>query len=135
MLIWDWNPTDAVMWSLLARNQVYRCSVDGDKEFQGEILPIGTEENILAWIKARYKVAGELLLIDMDIPRHNIIFSACTDPKSPSFSPIVKRYLVEVDDKEKVFVLTPLPDQKPYGLLTWQKMVGNPSVNTSPNMV
>ena len=135
MLIWDWNSTDAVMWSLLARNQVYRCGVDGGKEFQGEILPIGTEENVLAWIKARYKVVGELLLIDMDIPRYNIIFSACADPKSPSFSPIVKRFLVEVEDKEKVFVLTPLHDQKPYGLLTWQKMVGNTPANTSPIMV
>ena len=112
MLIWDWNPTDAVMWSLLARNQVYRCIVDGGKEFQGEILPIGTEENVLAWIKARYKVAGELLLIDMGIPRYNIVFSACACSKSLSFSPIVKRYLVEVDNKEKVFVLTPLLSAK-----------------------
>ena len=135
MLIWDWNPTDAVMWGLLARNQVYRCSVDGGKEFQGEILPIGTEENVLAWIKARYKVVGELLLIDMDIPSYNIIFFACAGSKSPSFSPIAKRYLVEVDGKEKVFVLTPLPDQKPYGLLTWQKMVENSPANTNPNMV
>ena len=128
MLIWDWNPTDAVMWSLLARNQVYRCSVDGDKEFQGEILPIGTEENILAWIKARYKVVGELLLIDMDIPRYNIVFSAYADLESSLPSPIVKRYLVEVDGKEKVFTLTPLPDKSHYGLLTCQK-----SVNCKPN--
>ena len=119
MLMWDWNPTDAVMWGPLARNQVYRCNVDGGKEFRGETLPIGTEENVLAWIKARYKVVGELLLIDMD----NIIFSACAGSKSPSFSPIVKRYLVEVDGKERVFTLTPLPTQKPYGLLTWQKIV------------
>lgn len=134
MLMWDWNPTDAVMWGLLARNQVYRCSVDGGKEFQGEILPIGTEENVLAWIKARYKVVGELLLIDMDIPRYNIVFSACADPKSPSFSPIVKRFLVEVEDKEKTFVLTPLPDKSPYGLLTRQKREGS-SANKSENMV
>ena len=66
-----------------------------------------------------------VLLIDMDIPRYNIIFSAYADSKSPSFFPVVKRYLVEVDGKEKVFVLTPLPDQKPYGLLTWQKMAVN----------
>lgn len=134
MLIWDWNPTDAVMWSLLARNQVYRCSVDGDKEFQGEILPIGTEENILAWIKARYKVVGELLLIDMDIPRYNIVFSAYADPESSLPSPIVKRYLVEVDGKEKVFTLTPLPDKSHYGLLTCQKREGS-SVNKSKNIV
>lgn len=135
MLIWNWNPTDAVMWSLLAWNQMYQCCVDGDKEFQGEILPIGTEENILAWIKACYKVVGELLLVDMDIPRYNIIFSACADSKSQAFFPVVKRYLVEVDGKEKVFVLTPLPGQKPYGLLTWQKMVENSPPNMSPNMV
>ncbi|MBR4259662.1 MAG: hypothetical protein IKQ17_11575 [Kiritimatiellae bacterium] len=134
MLIWDWNPTDAVMWSLLARNQLYRCSVDGDKEFQGEILPIGTEENVLAWIKARYKVVGELLLLDMDIPRYNIVFSACGDPESLSFSPMVKRYLVEVDGKEKVFTLTPLPDKSPYGLLTCQKREV-PSATKSQNMV
>ena len=135
MLIWDWNRIDAVMWSLLARNQMYQCSVDEGKEFHGEILPIGTEENVLAWIKARYKVVGELLLIDMDIPRYNIVFSAYADPESSLPSPIVKRYLVEVDGKEKVFVLTPLPDQKPYGLLTWQKMVENSLPNMSPNMV
>jgi hypothetical protein len=123
------------MWSLLARNQMYQCSVDEGKEFHGEILPIGTEENVLAWIKARYKVVGELLLIDMDIPRYNIVFSAYADPESSLPSSIVKRYLVEVDGKEKVFVLTPLPDQKPYGLLTWQKMVENSLPNMSPNMV
>ena len=135
MLILDWNPTDAVMWGLLARNQVYRCSVDGGKEFQDEILPIGTEDNVLAWIKARYKVVGELLLVDMDTPRYNIIFSACADSKSPAFFPVVKRYLVEVHGQEKVFVLTPLPDKKPYGLLTWQKMVENSPTNANPNMV
>ena len=134
MLIWNWNPADVAMWSLLARNQVYRCSIDGDKEFQGEILPIGTEENVLAWIKARYKVVGELLLIDMDIPRYNIIISACADPESLLPSPIVKRYLVEVDGKEKIFVLTPLPDKSPYGLLTRQKREGS-SANKSENMV
>ena len=121
MLIWNWNPADVAMWILFARNQVYRCSVDDGKEFHGEILPIGTEENVLAWIKARYKVVGELLLIDMDIPRYNIIFFACADPESSLPSPIVKRYLVEVDGKEKIFVLTPLPDKSPYGLLTCQK--------------
>ena len=52
MLIWSWNPTDVAMRSLFARNQVYRCSVDGCQEFCGEILPIGTEENVLVWIKA-----------------------------------------------------------------------------------
>lgn len=120
MLIWDWTPADVAMWSLFARNQVYRCSVDGCQEFRGEILPIGTEENILAWIKARYKVVGELSLIDMDIPPYNIIFFAGAGPESSSFSHIVKRYLVEVDGKEKVFTLTPLPEKRPYGLLTWR---------------
>ena len=71
------------------------------------------------------------MLIDMDIPRYNIIFSACAGSKLPSFSPIVKRYLVEVDGKERVFTLTPLPTQKPYGLLTWQKIVENSLANTS----
>ena len=134
MLIWNWNPKDVAMRCLFARNQVYRCSVDGCQEFRGEILPIGTEENVLAWIKARYKVVGELLLLDMDIPRYNIVFSACGDPESLSFSPMVKRYLVEVDGKEKVFTLTPLPAQKPYGLLTWRKREV-PSATKSQDMV
>ena len=138
MLIWDWNSADVAMWNLVVKNQAYRCSMDGHHQFQGETLPEGTEEYILDWIKARYKVVGEILIVNMDnmdIPRYNIIFNTCAGSKSLSFSPIVKRYLVEVDDKEKVFVLTPLPDQKPYGLLTWQKMVENSPSNMSPNMV
>ena len=130
-----WNPVERLVLRLAALRQRYRCLVDGHDEFCGEPLPIGTEDEILSWIKARYKVVGELLLIDMDIPRYNIIFSACAGSKSPSFSPIAKRYLVEVDGKERVFALTPLPTQKPYGLLTWQKIVENSPANTSPIMV
>ena len=125
MLIRDWDSTDVVMWRLIVKNQVYRCSIDGYRKFQGETLPEGTEEYILDWIKARYKVVGELLLIDMDIPRYNIVFSAYADPESSLPSPIVKRYLVEVDGKEKVFTLTPLPDKSHYGLLTCQKREGS----------
>ena len=124
MLIKDWDSTDVVMWKLLAKNQAYRCSMDGLHQFQGETLPEGTEEYILDWIKARYKVVGEILIVNMDnmdIPRYNIIFNTCAHFKSTMPAPVAKRYLVEVNGAEKVLKLTPHPPQRPYGLLTWQK--------------
>ncbi len=85
MIIWD--PVERLVLHLAALRQRYRCLVDGQGEFRGEPLPVGTEDEILAWIKARYKVVGELLLIDMNIPRYNIIFSACADQKSEITNP------------------------------------------------
>ena len=58
-----------------AEQQKYRCIVDGSDEFRGEKLPTGTETEVLGWIKARYKVLGEVLVIDNDAPRVNFILT------------------------------------------------------------
>ena len=122
MIIYD--PVSSFFSGLIARQHQYKCIVDGCDEFRGERLPVGTEEEILAWIQARYKILGELWASgkdDIDV-KPSYIFWTC------GFSPLwfnsgtwhpphdTKRYLVEVgDDAEKVFVLRPFPD----GLLEW----------------
>ena len=63
MIIWD--PVECLISRLAALRQRYRCLVDGHREFHGERLPVGTEEEILDWIKARYKVLGEFYDVDL----------------------------------------------------------------------
>lgn len=103
---------------LVARRQLYRCVVDGRGEFMGETLPVGTQERILAWIKARYKVLGEIFVVGSEDLGPRFIFSL----RSPMFSdetffPCQQtvRYLVEVEGVERMFVLRPVPD----ALLEW----------------
>ena len=104
----------------IAREQLYRCLVDGREAFRGEALPVGTEDDILVWIKARYKVLGQLFAVDMDYPRRNTIFelgpSLGFDVETWVPVPVAKRYLVEVEGMEWMFVLRPVPD----GLLDWK---------------
>lgn len=109
----------------IAREQLYRCLVDGREAFRGEALPVGTEDDILVWIKARYKVLGQLFAVDMDFPRSHIIFesgmSIGFDVETWVPAPMVKRYLVEADGEEKMFVLRPIPA----ALLDWHAPVVN----------
>ena len=122
MFIYD--PVSNFFSGLIARRQRYRCIVDGCGTFRGETLPVGTEEEILAWIKARYKVLGELWgdnKGDVDLgPRRHIVYEL-TDPpfwyNTETWHPphVTRRYLVEVAEAEKVFVMRPFPD----GLLEW----------------
>ncbi len=126
MLIYD--PVSNFLSGLIARQHRYKCVVDGRDEFRGERLPVGTEEEILAWIKARYKICGELWLAPTNyigdtnyIPRrHGWIFHSFSPHwfLSSTWDPphVIKRYLVEVAEAEKVFVLRPFP----YGLLEWR---------------
>ena len=79
----------------------------------GETLPVGTQEGILAWIKARYKVLGEIFVVGSENLGPRFIFSL----RSPLFSdetffPCQQtvRYLVEVEGVERMFVLRPVPD-------------------------
>ena len=103
----------------IAKGQLYRCLVDGREEFRGEILPVGTEDDVLVWIKARYKVLGQLFAVDMDSPRGHVIFelgpSLGWDVDTWVRAPAARRYLVEVEGDEKMFVLRPIPE----GLLGW----------------
>ena len=107
-------------WSLvdqlgLARR--YQCTVDGHAEFRGEVLPAGTEESILAWIKARYKVIGEVSVSNADPWTRYINLTRIVDPSHWYYETEVKRYLVEVEGVEKLFKLVPFPS----GLLPWYK--------------
>ena len=104
-------------WSLvdqlgLARR--YQCTVDGHDEFRGEVLPAGTEESILAWIRARYKVIGEVSVCNPDSWTRYI--TRIVDPYW-YYKTEVKRYLVEIEGVEKLFKLEPFPR----GLLPWYR--------------
>ena len=104
---------------LLGIGRIYQCTVDGHAEFRGEVLPAGTEESILAWIKARYKVIGEVHVGNADPWRRNIIiYTRIFDPSYCYYETVAKRYLVEVEGGvEKIFKLEPFPA----GLLPWYK--------------
>ena len=116
MLIW--NPVANYIASMVAKRQRFRCLVDGQGEYGGVPLPIGTEDEILAWLARRYKVLGQLFVIDRKcafngeclIWEYVGIYSESWTP-----APETKRYLVEVGGVEKMFVLRPVPD----GLLAW----------------
>ena len=121
MLIYD--PVSNFFSNMIAKRHRYRCIVDGCDEFRGERLPVGTEEEILAWIKARYKILGELWNVRGYEP-YNIIFCHVYGNGIPplwcdseTWHPPheTKRYLVAAAEMEKMFVLRPFPD----GLLEW----------------
>ena len=103
MLIYD--PVSNFLSGLIARQHRYKCVVDGRDEFRGERLPVGTEEEILAWINARYKICGKIWLFDMNyIPgRRGWIFHSFSPHWSPS----------SIWDPPHVIKF-------PYGLLDWR---------------
>ena len=101
---------------LLGIGRSYQCTVDGHAEFRGEVLPAGTEESILAWIKARYKVIGEVHVGNAD-PWRRHIYTRIFDPSYCYYETVAKRYLVEVEGVERIFKLEPFPA----GVLPWYK--------------
>lgn len=113
MIIWD--PVERLALRLASLRQRYRCLVDGQGELLGESLPVGTEAEILAWIKARYKVLGELYVFDFDSDRPTYWHSLLVSPEMWKPEPMTKRYLVEVDGVERMFVLEPIHED----LLGW----------------
>ena len=114
MIMWD--PVERLVWRLASQRQRYRCLVDGQGELLGEPLPVGTEAEILAWIKVRYKVLGELYTVDYDGDRPVCHwFSLMVSPEMWKPEPTTKRYLVEVEGVEKMFVLEPIHED----LLGW----------------
>ena len=109
-----WNPVDSFVSKLASSRQRYRCHVDGQEEFRGESLPSGTQAEVLEWIKARYKVLGELYVVNLD--RFNSSFIMLfTSPEMWEIVPTARRYLVEVEGVEKMFVLEPIHED----LLGW----------------
>ena len=80
-------------------------------------LPVGTKDEILAWLERRYEVLGQLFVIDWKQASNGGLIWYSIDIYSKSWTPVpeTKRYLVEVGGVEKVFVLLPVPD----GLLAW----------------
>ena len=109
-----WNPVDSFVSKLASSRPRYRCRVDGQEELRGESLPVGKKEDVLAWINARYKVLGELWVDSHDrfISPFIMLF---TSPEMWEHVPTTKRYLVEVEGAEKMFVLEPIHED----LLGW----------------
>ncbi len=112
MIVWD--PVDRLVSRLASTRQRYCCRVDGRDEYLGESLPDGTQAEILAWIEARYKVLGELYVVNPDLPNRSFIWLLAS-PDMWEIVPSAVRYLVEVDDVEKMFVLEPIHED----LLGW----------------
>ena len=112
-----YNPVADFISEMVASRQKYRCQVDGRDEFQGERLPVGTKEEVLFWIKDRFKFVNEFhgtALPEVEVqPQQHIIFF-CYNPlalqsKSWLPEPSVLRYRVDVGGAEKIFVLEPIP--------------------------
>lgn len=114
MIIWD--PVERLVLRLALLRQRYRCLVDGQGELFGEPLPVGTEDEIVSWIKSRYKVLGELYPVDHggDSPVY-YWFSLLVSPEMWKPEPTTKRYLVEVEGVKMVFVIRPVQED----LLGW----------------
>ena len=90
-----WNPVDSFVSKLASSRQRYRCRVDGQDEYRGEPLPSGTQAEVLAWIKARYRVLGEQYVVNLD--RFNSSFiMLCPWPEMAEHVTTTTRYLVEV---------------------------------------
>ena len=117
-----YNPVADFISRLVASRQKYRCQVDGRDEFQGEKLSVGTKEEVLSWIKDRFKLVDEFGFIDgvefsevepQPISQYIIYF--CCNPLTlesklwllDSSDP---RYRVDVGGAEKIFVLNPNTD-------------------------
>ena len=117
------NPVANFISEMVASCQKYRCQVDGRDEFQGEKLPVGTKEEVLSWIKDRFKLVDEFGFVDgvefseaepQPISQYIIYF--CCNPlalqsKSWLPEPFVLRYRVDVGGAEKIFILDPMPEK------------------------
>ena len=115
-----YNPVADFISELVASRQKYRCQVDGRDEFQGEKLPVGTKEEVLSWIKDRFKLVDEFWFEDgvkfSEIeaqPISQLIYFCCNplalESKSWLPEPFVLRYRVDVGGEEKIFILNPIP--------------------------
>ena len=115
MIIWD--PVKCLVCRLASLRQRYRCLVDGKGELLGESLPVGTEAEILGWIKAHYKVLGELCIVGHrgGSPVYHHWIGLLIHPEMMKPEPTTRRYLVEVEGVERMFVLTPVHED----LLGW----------------
>ena len=116
------NPVADFISELVANRQKYRCQVDGSDEFQGEKLPVGMKEEVLSWIKDRFKLVDEFGFVDgvefSEVeaqPISRIIYFCCNplalESKSWLPEPSVLRYRVDVGGAEKIFVLNPIPEK------------------------
>ncbi len=112
MIIWD--PVERFIEDLASCRQRYRCLVDGQDEYRGVSLPVGKEGEILAWINARYKVLGELYVVSHDFYNSSLRWYLIS-PEMWEIVPTTRRYLVEVEGVEKMFVLEPIHED----LLGW----------------
>ena len=109
------NPVADFISELVASRQKYRCQVDGRDEFQGEKLPVGTQEEVLSWIKDRFKLVDEFWegaeFSEAEAqPISQYIIYFCCNPlalqsKSWLPEPSVLRYRVDVGGAEKYLSL------------------------------
>ena len=114
MIIWD--PVERLVCRMASLRQRYRCLVDGQDELSGGALPVGTEAEILAWIEPRYKVLGELYAVGNGggSPAYHWV-GLLIHPEMMKPEPTTKRYLVEAEGVERMFVLKPVHED----LLGW----------------
>ena len=113
-----YNPVADFISEMVASRQKYRCLVDERDEFQGEKLPVGTKEEVLSWIKDRYKLVDEFWsgveFSEAEAqPISRLIYFCCDllalESKSWLPEPFVLRYRVDVGGAEKLFILEPIP--------------------------
>ena len=122
MILWD--PVERLVCRLASLGQRYRCLVDGKDELLGEPLPVGTEAGILAWIEPRYKVLGELYSVGHGggSPAYHWV-GLLVSPEMMKPEPTTKRYIVEVEGIERIFVLEPIHEDllgwHPERAITW----------------
>lgn len=117
-----YNPVADFISDMVASRQKYRCLVDGRDEFGGERLPVGTKEEVLSWIKDRFKLVDEFWFEDgvefseVEVQPISQLIYFCCNPlalESKSWLPesFVLRYRVDVGGAEKIFVLNPMPEK------------------------
>jgi len=113
-----WDPVGDYLEGILFPEEGRRfvCTVNGERTFRGETLPVGTSDEIKLWICERFRLEGELFVV---APQTNYILfeqsSYLWSWRTWGRRPEPIRLLVSVDGVEHLFRLTPVADLR----LTW----------------
>jgi len=113
-----WDPVGDYLEGILFPEEDRRfiCTVNGERTFRGETLPVGTCDEIKSWICERFRLEGELVVVAQQASL--ICFQQSTDRwwwRTWGRTPEPIRLLVSVDGVEHLFRLTPVADLR----LTW----------------
>jgi len=115
MIIWDLvgNYLESILYP--AEDRRFICTVNGERTFRGEALPVGTCDEIKSWIRERFQLVGELVVA---VQQTRItMFQQSTGRwwRTWWWAPDPFRLLVSVNGVEYLFHLTPVSNL----LLTW----------------